>query len=251
MQLPDLTLVRQLVSIDSRMDATLDSGVKMDSYFHTATASQWLRKDFIDTVRQYRSKEKYTSGYEYFCGNGLLGFEMLGFNFVEHMTFTDYYDVALQECMDTAFFNGLTSRIRTQCVTSVSELPSTTQFDFVVSVPPHIKGTLHDVRERLLTTPSVWAPGYPKAADAENILRMVDEDWAQHSDFFTHLGAHTTEDVDVFIYEPLLYPELITSIQEGGFYIYEGYDIPHLFEQMPAKAQPEIHQYGKIYHLKK
>ena len=159
---------------------------------------------------------KYNKCYEWCCGFGILGYEVYGKGLAENLVFTDYYDIAVKNCLNTAYANGLSDRVKGYVTPAVKNIPEYEKFDLVISNPPH------------MFSRQCYDDEFRNGPDSflENTARLlVDDNYGIHKEFFANIRKNLTDDADLFIIESTVPVILKEIIEQNGFYIVEEYDI--------------------------
>lgn len=154
-----------------------------------------FRDDLIRVVKEH-GKPSYNHGFEWCAGFGVLGYEMLGLGFCNRLTFSDYYDPAIEVCLDNAKMNNLSNYVDGYVTPTISGLPKHLKFDLVVSNPPHCV----DYSEFVTGLVEQGNPSNPDIV--VNSARLcVDQDWSVHREFFENIKEYLTTDADIFLIE--------------------------------------------------
>jgi methylase of polypeptide subunit release factors len=242
MKLVPLDVSRELAKTDTRMDIVLESGIKMRSQFHLSGGGQYFKDDFVRVVKEY-GKKKYKRGFEWCCGFGIIGYEILGLGITEHMAFSDYYDNAVYDIRDTAKNNNIEHCVSSYITPTIVGIPDSEIWDLVIGNPPHAFTDIETSRQSL-----------PPDSRVEDTLRtLVDDGMEIHKEFFLNIRKHLTADADVFLYEPEFwfyentFKELAAS---GGLYIYAEYELLDALTVLATLNLDKIHRNGRLVHFK-
>lgn len=232
------------VEIDGRMDIKIAGDICMRSYYHLDGGGGWM-KDFFSDIITKVGKKKYKRGFEWCSGFGILGFETLGRNQCDHMTFSDYYDIAIQDCLDTASNNGLSDKVHGYITGEIGSIPESDKWDLVIGNPPHAFGSTDQIRK-------LYSDPYDSSV--ENILRIIsDEGMAIHKEFFTNIKKHLLPDADIFLYEPPYCVDSIINelqfIRNYGIELISQYPIDEYLSSMPVDMNTS-HKGGMLMHFK-
>lgn len=188
-------------------------------------------KDDLITAICATGKSQYNRAFEWCAGFGVLGYEVLGMNLTKNLVFSDYYDVAIKNCLDTANNNGLGDRVTGYVTPCIGNIPLTEKWDLVVSNPPHsedgegFKYHMNNDPER-------------KHSYIENSARLVvDEQWGIHTEFYANIRDHLTDDADLYIIESVTDIRNEQMAEAAGLYLVGTHPVTFL---------PN----GTIYHFK-
>lgn len=232
------------VEMDGRMDIKIAGDIHMRSYYHLDGGGGWM-KDFFSDIITTVGKKKYKRGFEWCSGYGILGFEALGRNQCDHMTFSDYYHIAIEDCLDTAKHNGLSDKVHTYITGEIGSIPESDKWDLVIGNPPHAFGPIEQSKKLYSNVDN---------SSAGNTLRIIsDEGMAIHKEFFTNIKKHLLPDADIFLYEP---PYCVTSIlnelefiRNSGIDLISQYPIDQYLSSMPVDMNTS-HKGGMLMHFK-
>jgi len=169
-------------------------------------------------------RRRYRHAYEWCAGMGLIGFEALARGYCHRLTFSDYYDVAIDSCTSNAAANGIADRVHAHVSSTIAGLPSGEPFDLVLANPPHSPEEWH------LT--QFWQDTHNPLL--QNSLRLtIDQDYEIHREFFANIAARLSPSADLFISEVGEERVFIDMAAQGG--------LQHVF----SHAHPHL-PYGKI-----
>jgi methylase of polypeptide subunit release factors len=157
----------------------------------------------------------------------VLGYEILGMGLAKHIVFTDYYPVAIENCLENASNNHLTSHVTGYISGTIEGIPNTEKWDLVVSNPPHVAD-----KEYFIST-------MPEESDyLENTCRLiVDQNFAIHREFFKNIKEKLTPDADVFLIEASNHDFFVEWADAGGLKLVKTYPVSFL-------------PHGSIFHFK-
>lgn len=194
---------------------------------HLDGGGQEMKDELVSVIRTMN--RVYNKCYEWCCGFGVLGYEIYGNGLAKSLAFSDYYDVAVKNCLDTAVLNKMVDKVVGYVTPAVKNLPTTEKFDLVVSNPPHMfnKQEYEDVMD----------PAFHSYIGNSARL-LVDDDFGIHKEFFTNIRKNLTDDADLFIIESNMPDKLNDMIEDNGFEIVNLYPI--------SFGQP----HSKIMHIK-
>jgi methylase of polypeptide subunit release factors len=190
-----------------------------------------FKDNLIDVVRK-TGKTTYNRAYEWCAGFGVLGYELLGLKLCEHIVFSDMYQDAIDNCLDTAMSNKLTAVVTTYHTDKIANIPDSEKWDLVVSNPPHCIDELEFRR-------NVYVPGQDPL-NLDNAVRLcVDQDYKIHSEFFQNIRKHLTQDADIYLIEAFYMENMVQDAINNGLRLVGKYD-------MSCSTMPQ----GVILHIK-
>jgi hypothetical protein len=208
----------------------LSGGIKVTFPTHLDGGGREMVSDLVTAICA-SGKSYYNRAFEWCAGFGVLGYELLGLHLTKSLVFSDYYDIAIRHCVDTANSNGLSSKVTGYVTPCIGNIPEHEKWDLVVSNPPHSEeasGFFDHMRND------------PERSHQfiENSARLVvDENWGIHKEFYANIRKHLSDDADLYIIESVQDVRYEAFIEEAGLYIVNKY---------PIKFLPK----GAIYHLK-
>ena len=83
------------------------------------------------------------------CGTGFIGFSMLAYGLCETLCLADINPLAIRACERTIRDNGLRERVSVYLSDNLRGIPSSEQWDLIVSNPPHFTDAAEgDIRSR-------------------------------------------------------------------------------------------------------
>jgi hypothetical protein len=112
-------------------DFKLNSGIVLNYIGHLDCGGTKSYSDYI-TVLQQLNKGQYKRAYEWCAGIGAVGFEILGQGLCEHVVFSDYYDLAIENCYTTAEKNNIRNKVTGYTTPRIGDIPDTEIWDLVV-----------------------------------------------------------------------------------------------------------------------
>lgn len=192
---------------DSFHSENLKNGVVRWYHGSTMCGGDLMRGLLVDCIRQY-GRSTYKRGYEWCSGSGPLGYALLDEKIIEHVTFSDLYQVGIDDCLATAKNNNITNSVDAFLSSTIAGLPKIEPLDLVVSNPPHCFGvfddTINEIQKRFL----------------------VDEDMNAHKEFFKNIKARLSENAELFIIEhDINIKDVYISMAEaGGLTFIDWYD---------------------------
>ena len=208
----------------------LSGGIKLTFPTHLDGGGRQMSDDLITAICA-TGKSQYNRAFEWCAGFGVLGFEVLGMNLAKSLVFSDYYDVAIKNCLETANMNGLGDRVTGYVTPCIGNIPDIEKWDLVVSNPPHTEDG-EGFKDFMNNDPA------RKHEYIENAARLiVDEQWGIHKEFYANIRKHLADDADLYIIESVqekLFEELA---DDAGLYLIGKYAVKYL-------------PHGAIYHFK-
>lgn len=226
----DVKLMPLLDNVDwTLQNITLAGGIDLQFPTHLDGGGIHMKPELMNVIRRY-GKQSYERAFEWCSGPGFLGYEILGSGVAKHIVFSDYYPVALDNCLDTARKHNLTNSVTAHLSATIAGIPDVEKWDLVVSNPPHtnnkenfINGMLNENREHSFL---------------DNTCRLlVDQDWLIHQEFFRNIRKKLTDDADVFLIEAGTFPIFLDWADAGGLKFMGKYSMNYL-------------PHGGIFHFK-
>lgn len=172
---------------------TLKNGLVRYFQSHLECGGTDFRKLLLSRIRQY-GRHSYNRGYEWCSGAGPLGYTLLDEKIVDHISFSDCFQQAIDACLLTARQNKIEDKVSAFASRTISDIPVLEKWDLVVSNPPHVwdlESSRKSLEEQRFT---------PEAMS--NMLRiLVDENMNTHKEFFANIAPRLNPDADLFIIE--------------------------------------------------
>jgi hypothetical protein len=207
---------------------TLSGGIVVKYPTHLDGGGLDMVDDLISAIKS-TGKSSYDRACEWCAGFGVLGFEILGSGLAKNIVFTDYYSVAIQNCLDNAKNNNLSDNVTGHISGTIKGIPNE-KWDLVVSNPPHV----YDREFFIETLPG----GKESHASLDNTCRLVvDQNFSIHKEFFKNIKEKLTPDADVYLIETSNLPFLVEWAEMGGLKHVGSYPVTFL-------------PHGLIYHFK-
>ena len=152
--------------------------------FHDSTmcGGDHMRDLLVERIQHHRRRSTYRRGYEWCSGSGPLGYTLLDENIVEHITFSDLYQVGIDDCLATAQHNNITNSVDAFLSSTIAGIPQIDALDLVVSNPPHC-----------------WSQNPLELYSRTPFL--LDKDMVAHKEFFKNIKARLSEKAELFIIE--------------------------------------------------
>lgn len=155
------------------------------------------RRDFLYVISK-AGKSNYENALEWCSGPGVIGFELLGYNKVNHMSFMDCYKPAIDSCLETAERNNVKDKVDVYLTDKVANLNNSQKFDLVIGNPPHAFNYDQWAKNQLTHD----RPTPKHFNDWDNQIRIdVDKDMQIHFEFLDNIRDKITDNCDIFISE--------------------------------------------------
>jgi len=190
-----------------------------------------FKDDLLEIIRK-TGKYSYNRAFEWCAGFGVLGYELLGMGFCNHIVFSDMYKDAIDNCLDTANANNLTKYVTGYNCDKISDIPVNEKWDLVVSNPPHCL----DLAE-FKTEMRKYSSNEDNITNSARLC--VDQDFKIHEEFFRNIGKHLTPDADIYLIE--------SNYMESEVHMASLYGLNFIGKyEMKDKTMPQ----GVILHFK-
>jgi methylase of polypeptide subunit release factors len=125
-------------------------------YFrHLDGGGRWFGQDFVPVVRSLFGKLNAIC--EFASGPGFIGFSLLAEGLCERLTLVDCNRQAIELCLRTAEYNGLTGRVSAYVSDCLKTVPDIEKWDLVVGNPPHFEGSREDYVSDSLSIDPNWS----------------------------------------------------------------------------------------------
>jgi methylase of polypeptide subunit release factors len=177
--------------------------------FHDSTmcGGDHMRDLLVERIQHHRRRSTYRRGYEWCSGSGPLGYTLLDENIVEHITFSDLYQVGIDDCLATAQHNNITNSVDAFLSSTIAGIPQIDALDLVVSNPPHC-----------------WSQNPLELYSRTPFL--LDKDMVAHKEFFKNIKARLSEKAELFIIEhdASIKDVYISMGEQGGLTFIDWYD---------------------------
>ena len=198
----------------------LSSGLQWSYQEHLEGGGMLFRSSLLSAISKV-GKQKYQRGFEWCSGAGSLGFELLGFDIADHMTFVDYYDKAIEHCIKTSEINEITDKVSAIVSSMIYGINVDYKWDLVIGNPPH-SWNLNESRNSMKESGK-----FTSEREIENLCRLlVDDNMETHKDFFSEIRSRLTDSADIFIIEHDLSKteEFKDMADKGGLYFVDMYE---------------------------
>jgi methylase of polypeptide subunit release factors len=172
--------------------STLTNGMVINHKWYLTGGGQMYYPYFLKAIAQYGGKQKYDRGYEWCCGHGVIGWEVLTQGFCNEMTFSDCYDLAVYTCLQNAKDLGFENVVTGYTTPTITGIPSNEKWDLVVGNPPNGIDSTNYIRDKL-------DPNQPPEMMDLAIRLTFDNGFKAHTDFFANIQQHLTDDADIFL----------------------------------------------------
>lgn len=171
------------------------------------------RRDFLYAIRK-AGKPTYNHGLEWCAGPGIIGFELLGLDIVQKISFMDLYRPAIDSLHDNAKRNTLEDKIKVYHADKIANINNSEKFDLVVGNPPHA----FDYDAYVVSQVSYSRPTINDIPNFDNLVRIdVDKNMAAHIEFFDNIRDKITDDADLFISEMGDVNMVLRLVKERGY----------------------------------
>ena len=171
------------------------------------------RRDFLYVIGK-GGKPFYNHTLEWCSGPGIIGYELLGYNKTQKISFMDCYKPALDSCLETADRNNIRDKVTVYHTDKVANLQNAEKFDLVVANPPHSFSYDEWSRQQL----TLEKPTPEHFNNWDNQIRIdVDKDMETHKEFLDNIRDKITDDCDIFISEVGLKNPVIEYAVSKGF----------------------------------
>ena len=208
----------------------LESGIKLIYPKHLEGGCFWLKDEFVNVIKTIK-KYPYKKCLEWCSGLGGIGFEVLGKDLCKQITFSDYYHVAIENCLDNAKLNHVDGRVNGYVSSTISAIPKHEKWNLVIGTPPHCFNG--DEYMMSLVNRSTETSG---SATASNRARLaIDDGMEIHKEFFQNIKQYLASDADVLLFGSHKQDIIINLALKGDLKFIDVYP---------------IERYGVIYHFK-
>lgn len=137
--------------------------------------------------------KKYKNTFEWCAGFGILGFEILGNGISENVYFSDVFQPAIENCLETATNNNISDKVFGYISDNIKDLPINKLFDLVVANPPNnfdLNGWKISTLEG--TQYSSWQE-FPYFEDSVRI--GCDDGFKIHIEFFDNIAHKMVQEI--------------------------------------------------------
>jgi len=139
--------------------------------------------------------KKYKNAFEWCAGFGILGFELLGNGIAENIYFSDIYQPAIDNCIETGVNNNLSEKVFGYVSDNIKDLPINKLFDLVVANPPN-SFSLDDWKvSKIQNTEYTSWNQYPNWNDDVRI--GCDDSYKIHIEFFDNIANKMVQGGDI------------------------------------------------------
>lgn len=152
-------------------------GIDVHYKKHLDGGGTYFGQDFIPLLKNW-GVPKQQRAFEWCAGPGFIGLSMMANGLCETLCLADINPEAVEACQRTVTANGIASRVSVYESDNLKNIPSTEQWDLVVSNPPHFDN------------------GY-----FEHELRAHDPGWQLHRGFLQDVGKFLKPDGVVVLQE--------------------------------------------------
>ena len=192
--------------MDYLLHERLKNGIHRTFHNSTMCGGDVMRDLLVKRIQEH-GRSTYKRGYEWCSGSGPLGYALLDEKIVEHVTFSDLYQVGIDDCLATAKNNNITNSVDAFLSSTIAGIPKIDPLDLVVSNPPHCwhdGGIINDQQSRFL----------------------LDKDMNAHKEFFKNIRARLSGNAELFIIEhdTNIKDVYISMAEAGGLTFIDWYD---------------------------
>lgn len=211
---------------DGIEQTTLANGQVLKHHWWLTGGGNTYRNYLLPLLR--KQEKTWNRTFEWCCGHGVLGFEILSSGLCQQLVLSDYYDLAVQTCLQNAEQLGYPDCVNGYITPSIAEIPSHEVWDLVVGNPPNV---MDEEGQRNFCTQQGQSQEMIDLA-----LRItIDHQLDTHRDFFTHISQHLRPGADVWLtvsrphLENLIQPmvESLTSLELQEVYPMDGLELAH------------------------
>ena len=212
------------------LSTTLDSGIELLYPKHLEGGCFWLKDEFIKIINLL-NKHPYNNCFEWCSGLGGIGFEILGKGLCNHVVFSDYYYMAIENCLDNAKRNNITSQVTGYISPTINDIPDFEKWDLVVGTPPHcFNGDEYIEHLNKVNT------AQSGSLSASNWARLtIDNNMEIHKEFFQNIRQRVTDNADVLLFGSSKQDIIIQLALTGNLNFIDIYP---------------VERYGVIYHFR-
>ena len=196
-------------------ETVLSTGQSINHAWWITGGGNEYRTDFIDYIKS--TGKSYQHAYEWCCGHGVIGFEILVQEISQTVAFSDYYDLAVNTCLINADRLEKANEISGYITGTLSVIPSEEKWDLIIGNPPN------NPVDNIRTAEGIKA-GHPQDMIDLALRIVVDLDWQAHRDFFNHIEDHLLRDADLFLSVHQNYIPIIDGMaKENTSLVYQGF----------------------------
>ena len=181
---------------------------------------------------------KYKNAFEWCSGFGIIGFDILGRGISENIYFSDVYQPAIENCLETATNNNISHKVFGYISDNIKDLPINNLFDLVVANPPN-SFSLDDWKvSKILNTEYTSWNQYPNWDDDVRI--GCDDGFKIHIEFFENISDKMVQGGDILLLIVNGHKEedyLVSLAEKNGFKYITNYKTSASFG-------------GEIFHFK-
>lgn len=212
------------------MSTILDSGIKLVYPKHLEGGCFWLKDEFVNVIKLINNSP-YERCFEWCSGLGGIGFEILGTGLCKHVTFSDYYNVAIENCLDNAKDNNIKNCVAGYISPTINDIPDCQKWDLVVGTPPHcFNGDEYIEHLNKVNT------AQSGSLSASNWARLtIDDNMEIHKEFFQNIRQRVTDNADILLFGSSKQDIIIQLALTGNLNFIDIYS---------------VERYGVIYHFK-
>lgn len=196
-------------------ETILSNGQSLYHPWWTTGGGNEYRTDFIDYI--ISTGKSYQHAYEWCCGHGVIGFEILTQGISQTIAFSDYYDLAVNSCLDNSNRLERSNDVSGYITGTLSVIPDTEKWDLIVGNPPN------NPSDNIRTAEGIKA-GHSQDMIDLGLRIVIDPDWQAHRDFFSHIEKHLLPNADLFLSVHQNYIPIIDEMaKENTSLVYQGF----------------------------
>jgi len=196
-------------------ETILSTGQTLQHAWWLTGGGNEYRSHFIDYIRS--TGKTYQHAYEWCCGHGVIGFEVLTQGIADTLALSDYYDLAVNTCLSNASLLGRSDDVTGYISETLSVIPDEEKWDLIVGNPPNCPAD------------NIRSEEGRKVGHSQDMIDLtlrivIDTDWQAHRDFFLHIEKHLLPGADLFISIHQNYIPLIDDMaKESTSLVYQGF----------------------------
>jgi hypothetical protein len=180
----------------SNFNVTLKSGIKIYYPNILDGGGTELLDDYLKIFDILN--KKYKNAFEWCAGFGVFGFEILGNGIAENIYFSDVYQPAIENCLETANNNNISDKVFGYVSDNIKDLPINKLFDLVVANPPNGFSLDSWKVSKIQNTDYTSWEQYPNWDDDVRI--GCDDGFKIHIEFFDNISDKMIQGGDMLLF---------------------------------------------------
>jgi methylase of polypeptide subunit release factors len=172
--------------------SSLSNGQTINHKWYLKGGGNFHYPYFLQAI-QAGGKSKYNRCFEWCCGHGIIGWEILTRGICEQLSFSDCYDLAVDTCLANAIHLGYQPVVEGYVASTILSIPQTEKWDLVVGNPPN-SGNAEGFIDQ-----ATHHNDQPTAMQNMALRITVDQGWVAHREFFENIRSRITDDADIFL----------------------------------------------------